>query len=188
MPRPWLALVLVLLPLDGSTTRPLQSGAPLIAPPLHEHAPPLIVARGDDHAPSPARSVRPPRSTHRRPHHGELRRPGGTITVPSRAVHVHDGDTLYLASQAFRLRGVDTPELGRPGALAAKRRLRELLRGHSITIVRHTEDLYRRILVDVFVDGRNVADILRGEGHAKPRTPPTLSPGPVSRPFAAGRL
>lgn len=92
-------------------------------------------------------------------------------TVAPDTIHVHDGDTFYVGADAFRLRGIDTPELGQPRADAARQRLIELLRSGPVTIVRRAEDVYGRIVVDVYVGGRNVARILRVEGHAKPRTP-----------------
>jgi endonuclease YncB( thermonuclease family) len=93
----------------------------------------------------------------------------GRETIASRTIHVHDGDTFYVRAQAFRLRGIDTPELGQPRSYEAKHRLIDLLRAGPVTIVRHGEDRYGRILADVFVDGRDVADVLRAEGFAKAR-------------------
>jgi endonuclease YncB( thermonuclease family) len=87
------------------------------------------------------------------------------------AIHVHDGDTFYVGPDTFRLRGIDTPELGEPRADAARRRLRALLRSGPVTIVRRAEDVYGRIVADVYVGGRNVALILWAEGYAKPRAP-----------------
>ena len=92
-------------------------------------------------------------------------------TVAPDVIHVHDGDTFYVGADAFRLRGIDTPELGQPGADAARRRFIALLRSGPVTIVRRVEDVYGRIVVDVYVGGRNVASILRAEGYAKPRPP-----------------
>jgi endonuclease YncB( thermonuclease family) len=96
-------------------------------------------------------------------------------TVAPDAIHVRDGDTFYVGAQAFRLRGIDTPELGEPGADAARARLRALLRAGPVTIVRRAEDVYGRIVVDAYVGGRSVARVLRGEGHAK-RRPPARAP------------
>ena len=92
-------------------------------------------------------------------------------TVAPGVIHVHDGDTFYVGPDAFRLRGIDTPELGQPRAEEARDRLRELLHSGPVTIVRRAEDVYGRIVADVFVGGRSVARILKAEGYAKPRTP-----------------
>ena len=90
-------------------------------------------------------------------------------TVAPERIHVHDGDTFYVGADAFRLRGIDTPELGQPRADAARLRLIALLRSGPVTIARRAEDVYGRIVADVYVGGRNVARVLKAEGYAKPR-------------------
>jgi endonuclease YncB( thermonuclease family) len=50
---------------------------------------------------------------------------------------------------------------------AAKRRLEELLRSGSIRIEPRGRDAYNRLVADVFVNERNVAEILRSEGFSK---------------------
>lgn len=93
----------------------------------------------------------------------------GPYTVPPSAIRVHDGDTFYVGAETIRLRGIDTPELGRPHSQLAARRLAALLRQGPVTIVPRLEDVYGRTVADVYVGGRSVADILRREGFAKPR-------------------
>lgn len=90
-------------------------------------------------------------------------------TVLPAMVRVHDGDTFYAGWETIRLRTIDTPELGQPQALAARRRLAALLGEGPITIVPRAEDVYGRTVADVYVRGRNVADVLRREGFEKPR-------------------
>jgi endonuclease YncB( thermonuclease family) len=82
---------------------------------------------------------------------------------------VHDGDTFHSGRVTIRLHGIDAPELGEPKALEATRRLAGLLRAGPVTIVPHAEDVYGRLVADVFVRGQNVADVLRREGLEKPR-------------------
>jgi len=84
---------------------------------------------------------------------------GPPHTVAASTIRVHDGDTFYTGAETIRLRGIDTPELGRPGARGAASRLSELLHEGPVTIVPRAEDVY----------GRTVADVLRGEGFGKPR-------------------
>ncbi|MFM8551367.1 MAG: thermonuclease family protein, partial [Nitrospiraceae bacterium] len=43
-----------------------------------------------------------------------------------------------------------------------------LLHEGTVTMVTDVLDIYGRTLADVYVDGRNVAAVLRGEGYAKP--------------------
>lgn len=85
-------------------------------------------------------------------------------------VRVWDGDTFDAGHERVRLRGVDAPELGSPGAEAAARRLRELLRQGPVTIVPRAEDVYGRTVADVYVAGVNVAAVLAAEGLVSVRT------------------
>jgi endonuclease YncB( thermonuclease family) len=98
--------------------------------------------------------------------------------VPPTSIHVHDGDTFYVGAETIRLRGIDTPELGQPLASAATRRLIALLHSGPVTIVPRAEDVYGRTVANVYVGGRDVAQVLRAEGYAKPR---------IQRPWAAMR-
>ncbi|HSN05221.1 MAG TPA: thermonuclease family protein, partial [Nitrospira sp.] len=82
-------------------------------------------------------------------------------------IHTIDGDTLRVGSERIRLRGLDTPELSEPGGLEAKQRLEQLLHDGPISIVPHGQDIYGRTVADVFVNGRNVAEVLKQEGYAK---------------------
>lgn len=87
----------------------------------------------------------------------------------SRPIRIIDGDTFRMGPDRIRLRGVDTPELNEPGGEAARQRLEQLLRQGPIRIVPQGQDVYGRIVADVFVDGRNVAEVLRQEGYSKTR-------------------
>jgi endonuclease YncB( thermonuclease family) len=89
-------------------------------------------------------------------------------TVEGRQVHVVDGDTFRYGTERVRLRGIDTPELTEPGGQAARLRLEELLRSGPVRIVPHGRDIYDRTVADVFVNGQDVAEMLRREGYAKP--------------------
>jgi micrococcal nuclease len=91
-------------------------------------------------------------------------------TVDSRHVQVVDGDTFRYGAERVRLRGIDTPELNEPGGQSAKQRLEELLRSGPVRIVPFGRDIYDRVVADVFVDARNVAEMLDQEGYAKPRS------------------
>ncbi len=95
---------------------------------------------------------------------------GNERTVDSRHVQVVDGDTFRYGAERVRLRGIDTPELNEPGGQEATLRLEELLHSGQVRIVPHGRDVYDRLVADVFVDGRNVAEMLAQEGYAKPRS------------------
>lgn len=80
-----------------------------------------------------------------------------------------DGDTIRVGGERIRLRGIDTPELDEPEGLAAKQRLEELLRSGPMELIPHGRDVYDRLIGDVFVNGQNVAEILKSEGFIKAR-------------------
>lgn len=82
-------------------------------------------------------------------------------------VHAVDGDTIRVGNDRIRLRGIDTPEMSEIQGPAAKQRLEELLRSGPIRIVPHARDVYDRLVADVYVNGQNVAEILRSEGFSK---------------------
>jgi len=94
-----------------------------------------------------------------------------TFVVPPLVIRVHDGDTFYVGGETIRLRGIDTPELGEPGADTATWRLRQLLGVSTVTITPRAQDIYCRTIADAYVAGQRVADVLRREGHAKPPPP-----------------
>jgi micrococcal nuclease len=85
----------------------------------------------------------------------------------SQPIYTIDGDTLRVGADRIRLRGIDAPELTEPGGEAARQRLEQLLQEGPIRIVPYGQDVYGRTIADVFVDGRNVAEVLRQEGYAK---------------------
>lgn len=96
---------------------------------------------------------------------------GGTErTVDGRQIQVVDGDTFHYGTQRIRLKGIDTPELSEPGGEAARLRLEELLHNRLVHIVPRGRDVYDRLVADVFVDGQNVAEMLRIDGYAKPHS------------------
>ena len=101
-----------------------------------------------------------PMRQRRRPHPP----PEPRSTMVAQPIRVHDGDTFYIGDQKIRLRGIDTPELGEPRALAATRRLSQLLAEGPVRVVPRAEDVYGRIVADVYVRGHDVAAILRREG------------------------
>lgn len=82
-------------------------------------------------------------------------------------VRAVDGDTIRVGGERIRLRGIDTPEMSELEGPAAKQRLEQLLRSGSIRIVPRGRDVYNRLVADVFVNERNVAEILRSEGFSK---------------------
>lgn len=82
-------------------------------------------------------------------------------------VQVVDGDTIRYGTERIRLRGLNAPELSEPGGFEARQRLAELLNQGNIRLIPHGMDVYGRMLADVFISDRNVADIMTAEGFAK---------------------
>lgn len=84
-------------------------------------------------------------------------------------VRLIDGDTFAYGAERIRIRGIDTPEKAESGGFDASQRLDLLLREGPIVVVPEAVDKYGRVVADVYINGRNVAEVLRSEGHVKPR-------------------
>jgi hypothetical protein len=83
-------------------------------------------------------------------------------------VRLIDGDTFAYGSERIRIRGIDTPEKSESGGFEATQRLDLLLREGQILVVPEAVDKYGRVVADVYVNGRNLAEVLREEGYVKP--------------------
>lgn len=91
--------------------------------------------------------------------------------------YVYDGDTVALdcgaKSETARLVGFGAPEAKSPGCAAEKvhaaratERLRALSTAGEVTFSGHARDKYRRLLVTMKIDGRDVGLTLIEEGLA----------------------
>ena len=70
---------------------------------------------------------------------------------------VYDGDSFRASEQAFRLWGIDAPELGQRWGTAAREALRELLtRADAVMIERHGTS-WKRIVVRAESGGKDVS-------------------------------
>ncbi len=97
-------------------------------------------------------------------------------TSGPRQTCVVDGDTIWLDGEKIRIMGYDTPEpttniCGGSAevelAHRASDRLVELLRQGDVTIERDGTDRFGRTLAIIRVGGKDVGDILVGEGLAR---------------------
>ncbi|GAB4181970.1 MAG: hypothetical protein OHK0024_21080 [Thalassobaculales bacterium] len=85
-----------------------------------------------------------------------------------------DGDSLALGAERIRVLGVDTPEIaGRcPAEIALARRARALTQAlldrGPVTIERAGRDRWGRTLARVWIDGRDLADLLIAAGLGRP--------------------
>lgn len=76
-----------------------------------------------------------------------------TVVVTS----VHDGDSFRAGKQAFRLWGIDAPELGQRWGTAAREALRELLTGADAVMIERHGTSWKRIVVRVESGGKDVS-------------------------------
>jgi micrococcal nuclease len=98
--------------------------------------------------------------------------------VGCRIAYVYDGDTVDLVCgvthQTVRLTGLDAPETKEPGCPEEKalgdgatKRLRALVKaGRKFRYWEEGHDRFGRELVHIWIDGRDVADVLVAEGLA----------------------
>ncbi len=71
---------------------------------------------------------------------------------------VVDGDTFKTRFETMRLEGIDAPEINSEGGQKAKRKLEELILNKTIEYEEQARDDYGRLIVQVWVDGKNVND------------------------------
>ena len=88
-------------------------------------------------------------------------------TVEPWQVRTVDGDTIRYGTDRIRIRGYNAPEMSEPGGREAALRLEQLMQEGTIDIVPHGRDVYGRTLADVFVNGQNVAEVMKGEGFGR---------------------
>lgn len=143
-------------------------------PSINETSPPSTLQPHRRHRPPDSRPHRLPKGRYKiTPHQKQaqasaLGRISGRRIPTSQPIYTIDGDTLRMGPERIRLRGIDTPELNEPRGQEARQRLEQLLQEGPIRIVPHGQDVYGRTVADVFVDGRNVAEVLKQEGYTKP--------------------
>jgi|CXWL01.1.fsa_nt_gi endonuclease YncB( thermonuclease family) len=97
---------------------------------------------------------------------------------------VIDGDTFAVKGVKYRLVGIDTPETYRPDCLdelilggEATKFVRRLLTHSSVTFSpTGAEDIYKRKLVQIYVLGTNLSQLLIEVGLGKPFIPPAKKP------------
>jgi len=98
--------------------------------------------------------------------------------VQARVVRVVDGDTIEvdIAGSPYRVRyiGIDTPEIGKPGAAEATRLNSQLVSGKVAELEKDVSetDRYGRLLRYVWVDGNMVNAVLVARGYAQVATYP----------------
>ncbi len=84
-------------------------------------------------------------------------------------IRLIDGDTFAVGSERFRIRGINAPETTEAGGFDATQRLDLLLHEGPVLVIPYGQDTYGRTLAEVYVNNRNVADVMKEEGHNKPQ-------------------
>lgn len=92
-------------------------------------------------------------------------------TFEGRCVEVYDGDTIEVMaggprSLRIRLHAIDAPEKGQPFSNVARQRIRELAQGKRVRIEVRDRDRYDRLVARVYVDERDLSELLVREGLA----------------------
>jgi endonuclease YncB( thermonuclease family) len=84
-------------------------------------------------------------------------------------IRLIDGDTFAVGSERFRIRGINAPETTEAGGFSASQRLDLLLHEGPVLVIPYGQDTYGRTLAEVYVNNRNVAEVMKEEGHDKPQ-------------------
>ncbi len=84
-------------------------------------------------------------------------------------IRLIDGDTFAVGSERFRIRGINAPETTEAGGFSATQRLDLLLHEGPVLVIPYGQDTYGRTLAEVYVNNRNVAEVMKEEGHDKQR-------------------
>jgi hypothetical protein len=80
-----------------------------------------------------------------------------------------DGDTFAVGNERIRIRGINAPETTESGGFSASQRLDLLLNGGPVLVIPYGQDPYGRTLAEVYVNNRNVAEVMKEEGYDKPQ-------------------
>jgi len=87
-----------------------------------------------------------------------------------KVVEIIDGDTFKVSPKwkwnnqpgnIIRPNGYDTPEKGEPGYQEATQRLRDLIFQKQVELKNAIRITYGRLLCDVYVNGKNLADCFK---------------------------
>ena len=84
-------------------------------------------------------------------------------------LYCYDGDTCYLNDEPLRLLGVDTPELPTDRGYQARDFVNGwLARSNTVEIILSgRQGYYGRQLVDIYIDGQNLSEVLIETGHGE---------------------
>ena len=95
--------------------------------------------------------------------------PQKPLMLQGQQIRIVDGDTFAYGGERFRIRGYDAPETTEPGGFDATQRLDALLHEGPAIVIPYGTDTYGRTLAEVYVNNRDVAEVMKEEGHNKQR-------------------
>jgi nuclease-like protein len=84
-------------------------------------------------------------------------------------IRLIDGDTFAVGNARFRIRGLNAPGTTEVGGFSASQRLDSLLHEGPVLVIPYGQDSHGRTLAEVYVNNRNVAEVMKEEGHDKQR-------------------
>lgn len=84
-------------------------------------------------------------------------------------IRLIDGDTFAVGAERFRIRGINAPETTEAGGFDATQRLDLLLHEGPVLVIPYGQDTYGRTLAEVYVNNRNIAEVMKEEGYDKPQ-------------------
>lgn len=92
---------------------------------------------------------------------------------------VVDGDTIWFRGEKIRLVGFDTPEAGKSARCSKEKKLAQKATEHLVDLLNDADlqlerigvDRFDRTLGKLYIDGKNVADLMISAGHATIYTP-----------------
>lgn len=101
--------------------------------------------------------------------------PTASETLSGQQLRIVDGDTVALGSERIRILGIDAPESHEPrcqselaAGLRAKERLGQVIGAAQVHVVREGQDVYKRTLARLTINGADVGQILLSEGLVLP--------------------
>jgi nuclease-like protein len=96
-------------------------------------------------------------------------RPQKPRLVQQGEIRLIDGDTFAVGNERFRIRGLNAPKTTEAGGFGASQRLDLLLREGPVLVIPYGQATHGRTLAEVYVNDRNVAEVMKEEGYDKQR-------------------
>jgi endonuclease YncB( thermonuclease family) len=81
--------------------------------------------------------------------------------IAGKVSHISDGDTFIIKKDdgqnvTVRIHAIDAPELSQTYGTQSRESLRALIANQTVEIRKHKDDQYRRVVGDVFLNGKDI--------------------------------